>query len=379
MGTPKTLRRRGTALVEYAHKDLRGVLVHADHEGNWLLPGGGLNRDKQTGDVIESRLAAAARELREETGLEGYAVTFLFRHETSYSDHKVFYVLARGVARIVDEREAPAIGICGEDMQITTIAASNGFETGAHTLMPGSAAIIGRYRALRALRPGLFRALAAAHLESGSETLSVGAMRGDWQTQHMPHQCAQLSVEHSYTADEMAKIRRGLIPQEMEDKWFVFYEDDTLFLHRSWTGLCVYRARFIPQQDGFALASALVNRDPEQYKSDDDAHDVRLLRYLIDVLLLGSLAPFPSANAADDQTAALQAWSMVGQAMLGAVGVVFGYAAAGWLTYIPTALVYRRFGLWYPKFDAIALGLAAVVVAASFNIGSWSTLLAYQP
>ena len=106
MGTPKTLRRRGTALVEYAHKDLRGVLVHADHEGNWLLPGGGLNRDKQTGDVIESRLAAAARELREETGLEGYAVTFLFRHETSYSDHKVFYVLARGVARIVDEREA---------------------------------------------------------------------------------------------------------------------------------------------------------------------------------------------------------------------------------------------------------------------------------
>lgn len=319
MATSAKLRRRGTAVVEYTHNGLRGVLVHADHEGNWLLPGGQLNRDGQTGHVIESRLAAAARELREETGLEAFSTTFLFRHQSTYSDHKVFYVLARSEARVVDKHEAPAIGICGDDMAITTIDAVEGFDTRNHRLMKGSAAIIHRYRELRQLRPGLFRALAAAHFEPDSETLSVGAMRGDWQTKHLPHQCAQLAIEHSYTADEMSKIRRGFIPQEMEDKWFIFYEDDTLFLHRSWTGQCIYQARFVPQQDGFSLTGALVNRDPEQYKSDDDAHDAKLLLYLIDVLLLGSLALFPSANAADDQTAALQAWSTVGQAMLGIV------------------------------------------------------------
>jgi len=319
MATPRKLRRRGTAVVDYTHDGLHGVLVHADHEGNWLLPGGGVNRDKQTGHVIESRLATAARELREETGLEAFSATFLFRHQSTYSDHKAFYILARVEAHIVDEREAPAIGICGEDMQITTIAAVDGFETRVHRLMRGSEAIIKRYRELKQLRPGLFRALAAAWLEPGSEVLSIGAMRGDWQAYHMPHESAELAVERTYTAAEMQKIRVGLIPEQMEDKWFAFYEDDTLFLHRSWTGLCVYQARFSPQGDDYALVGARVNRNPEQYKSEDDAHDARLLLYLIDVLLLGQFAPFPSASDTDEQTAAIQAWSVAGQASLGVV------------------------------------------------------------
>ena len=29
-----------------------------------------------------------------------------------------------------------------------------------------------------------------------------------------------------------------------EDKWFIYWENDTLFFHRSWTGVCVYIVRF---------------------------------------------------------------------------------------------------------------------------------------
>jgi len=29
----------------------------------------------------------------------------------------------------------------------------------------------------------------------------------------------------------------------MEDKWFIFLEDDWLYLHRSWTGTCVYKVQ----------------------------------------------------------------------------------------------------------------------------------------
>jgi len=32
----------------------------------------------------------------------------------------------------------------------------------------------------------------------------------------------------------------GLVPEEIEDKWFIYWEDDTLFFHRSWTGNCIY-------------------------------------------------------------------------------------------------------------------------------------------
>lgn len=320
MTTTKKLRRRGTAIVEYAHGGVEGVLVHADHEGNWLLPGGQLNRDKQTGHVIESRLAAAARELREETGLEPFSLTFLFRHESTYSDHKVFYILARGEARVVEGREAPALGICRDDMSIVQITPREGFDTSRHRLMKGSAAIIERYRELRRLRPGLFRALASTRLEPGREMVSLGAMRGDWQAHRMPMECAQLTVERTFTADEMVKVRRGLIPEEMEDKWFVYYEEELLYLHRSWTGVCVYHARFQEHPGGAArLIGAVVNRDPEQYSATDETHDARMLLYLIDVLLLGQFVPFSSTPDTDEQTGALQAWSMVGQASLGIV------------------------------------------------------------
>lgn len=319
MATTKTLRPRGTAVVEYEHEGIRGVLVHADHQGNWLLPGGQPERATPGGQRVESRLVAAVRELREETGLEPYSATFLFRHQSTYSDHKVFYVLARGAARVVDKREAPALGICREDLTVAPIVAVAGFDTSAHKLMSGSAAIITRYRELRKLRPGLFRALAAARLEPGGEELALGAMRGDWQAQHMSHQSARLNVQRTYTAAEMTRIRSGLIPEEMEDKWFVYYEGDTLYLHRSWTGFCIYQARFERRGDEYALVDARVSRDPEQYTSNDDAHDAQLLLYLIDVLLLGQSAPFPSTDGADEQTAALQAWSAAGQAALGVV------------------------------------------------------------
>jgi 8-oxo-dGTP pyrophosphatase MutT (NUDIX family) len=318
--TTKKLRRRGTAIVEYARDGVRGVLVHADHQGNWLLPGGQLNRDRQTGRVIESRLAAAARELREETGLEIYGLTFLFRHKSTYSDHKVFYILAHGDAHVVDTREAPAIGLCLEDMTIVPIEPRDGFDVRHHRLMKGSAAIIERYRELRRLRPGLFRALASARLDPGRETLSLGAMRSDWQTQPMPVACAQLGLNRTFSADEMGKLRRGFIPEAMEEKWFVYYEDQTLFFHRSWTGVCIYQARVQELGDGGGqLISAVVNRDPEQYTATDDAHDVRLLLYLIDGILLGQFVPFPTTPDADEQTGALQAWSMAGQAALGMV------------------------------------------------------------
>lgn len=342
MTTTKKLRPRGTAVVEYEHEGVRGVLVHGDHEGNWLLPGGQPNRTSHDGHRVESRLAAAVRELREETGLQPYSATFLFRHQSKYSDHKAFYILARGTARVVDKREAPALGLCREDMTIVVIDAAAGFDTSAHALMPGSAAIIKRYRELRQLRPGLFRSLAAARVEPGAEELSIGAMRGDWQTQRMSHESVRLDVQRTYTAAEMSKIRGGLIPEEMEDKWFVFYEGDTLYLHRSWTGFCIYQACFERRGEEYALVEAWASRDPEQYQASDDAHDARLLLYLIDVLLLGKYAPFPAATETDEPTAALQSWSIAGQASLGVVPSQQPVANAGAVPASPESLPTSR-------------------------------------
>lgn len=113
----------------------------------------------------------------------------------------------------------------------------------------------------------------------------------------------------------MERLHAGVIPQQMEDKWFIFWEDDALHFHRSWTGICLYILRF--QQDGDLWSSieCTVNRDPEQYGGTDDQHDLLMLSYLIDTLLLGRYAPFPSTQP-NAELAALDEWHIVGRAML---------------------------------------------------------------
>ena len=109
----------------------------------------------------------------------------------------------------------------------------------------------------------------------------------------MPAQAASIPFHHRYSALEMQSIKQGLIPEEMEDKWFMFMADDTLFIHRSWTGYCMYHVRLIAEGEDYVTAGAVVNRDPEQYKNTDDQYDAQLLAFLIDNLLLNGNTPFP--------------------------------------------------------------------------------------
>ena len=81
----------------------------------------------------------------------------------------------------------------------------------------------------------------------------------DWKTEPMPEQHETFLLTRSFNDEEMAVLRRGNIPQAMEDKWFWYMEDKTLWAHRSWTGYCIYRIDF--KKDNNHVVT--VNRDPE--------------------------------------------------------------------------------------------------------------------
>ena len=104
------------------------------------------------------------------------------------------------------------------------------------------------------------------------------ARRGDWKTEPMPAKNETFILKRSFGSGEMAALRRGHIPQAMEDKWFWYMEGRTLWAHRSWTGFCIYRIDF--REDNEHLVT--VNRDPAQYGGSDIGEDAAALDRLLD-------------------------------------------------------------------------------------------------
>ncbi|HSN56116.1 MAG TPA: hypothetical protein VLT32_15685, partial [Candidatus Sulfomarinibacteraceae bacterium] len=99
----------------------------------------------------------------------------------------------------------------------------------------------------------------------------------DWNALPMPEVNATIPLGLLYDAEQMAMIRRGVVPREMEDKWFVYWKDGALHFHCSWTGFCVFEVRFACGEQGAVAVEAVVNRDAEQYGSTDDERDAKMV------------------------------------------------------------------------------------------------------
>ena len=124
------------------------------------------------------------------------------------------------------------------------------------------------------------------------------ATRDSWKSIAMPEQRGQLPFQRVFTQPEFERVSFGLIPAAMEDKWFIFYEDQSVYFHRSWTGFCVYQLQLEQADDNWEVKETWINRNNEQYKSESrtDEYDMKLLAFLIDNLLLGKRDPFPLPN-----------------------------------------------------------------------------------
>lgn len=108
------------------------------------------------------------------------------------------------------------------------------------------------------------------------------AKRDDWKTTPLPVASKQIVVNKSYSQAEFSQITAGLIPAEMKDKWFIFYEAPWLYLHRSWTGFCIYKVCFETAGEQITISDAFVNREPAQYTGVDALSDISMLEILLD-------------------------------------------------------------------------------------------------
>lgn len=119
----------------------------------------------------------------------------------------------------------------------------------------------------------------------------------DWPTTPLPTEHVAILVDLRFSQEQMARIRQGFRPETMEDKWFLYWQGDRLYLHRSWTGYCIFVARFEADPDGGGrLVEVLANRDPEQYTSTDPVEDLRSVFHLIEDNFLDDEAYDPDGD-----------------------------------------------------------------------------------
>ena len=121
--------------------------------------------------------------------------------------------------------------------------------------------------------------------------------RADWKNlKEMPEEVSVFDLNKEITSTEYDQIKLGLTPGSMEDKWFIYVDNDVIHFHRSWVGSCIYQTKIEKLDDKVLLTQTVVNRNPAQYNFDSDEEDKRILSYLIDRLLLGKKVPFPMNN-----------------------------------------------------------------------------------
>jgi hypothetical protein len=121
-----------------------------------------------------------------------------------------------------------------------------------------------------------------------------------------------IPYEAQFTASEFDKLRLGLIPREMEDKWFIYFDEPFLKFHRSWTGQAVYRVKLCEADGGVAVAEAVCSADVLVQSSRD--YQAELLDFLVSNLLLGAQKPFPVPQGTKEPLPGVYQHATVGRA-----------------------------------------------------------------
>jgi hypothetical protein len=115
---------------------------------------------------------------------------------------------------------------------------------------------------------------------------ALKATRVMWKTTTMPRKKAHVPLQRTFTKTEFAKLKKGFVPQSMDDRWFIFFEKDWLYFHRSWTGRCIFKVRLRNHKAGYQVAEAWVNQNPAQCRNGSIGRAAKSISNLINIKLI---------------------------------------------------------------------------------------------
>lgn len=131
-----------------------------------------------------------------------------------------------------------------------------------------------------------------------------------WKNKPLPLLKNTINIDRTFSKNEMNYLTLGFLPEEMEDKWFIYWEENKLYFHRSWTGTCIYIVTFKQDGDLFKMYQIDINQDPNEFKETDEQKNIKSINNLIDSFLLRRSIEFPH-----DKTV-LENWSFYDRSIM---------------------------------------------------------------
>ena len=109
----------------------------------------------------------------------------------------------------------------------------------------------------------------------------------EWHTKPMSGPTVRFDFDRTFTPGEMERVRKGFVPEEMEEKWYIVFRGDKLDFHRSWSGDHIYSMEI---DDAGRVTGVIAARDPASYTDENREHDRSLVRSLLDTYVLRRLS-----------------------------------------------------------------------------------------
>lgn len=103
------------------------------------------------------------------------------------------------------------------------------------------------------------------------------AIAEQWKTVFMLEKMVKIDfIIQIFSEQEFERIKLGIFPLAMEDKWFVYFESGHLYCHRSWTGICIFDVQIETIGNESITTQVLVNNDEDQkaYSSSGNLYSI---------------------------------------------------------------------------------------------------------
>jgi uncharacterized protein (DUF1810 family) len=95
-----------------------------------------------------------------------------------------------------------------------------------------------------------------------------------------------LSINLLFSKADFFEMKKGVIPRDMEERWFIYYENEWLYFHRSWTGYGFYKSKLNKTKEGYSIDEFWAERHNIESTPERDEYDRDAFSSIIEQILL---------------------------------------------------------------------------------------------